>query len=63
MNPQTLRGPAEPPTASIEGACPEIAVELGRPTPADDPLANIRERQDRRPGFQDNAELDSKKLI
>jgi hypothetical protein len=30
---------------------------------ADDPLANIREREDRRSGFQYNSEPDTKKLI
>ena len=49
--------------ASTEGAAREIKTEpQGLPTPSD-PLANIREREDRRSGFQYNSEPDVKKLI
>jgi hypothetical protein len=47
--------------ASTEGAAREMKPQRS-PTPAD-PLANIREREDRRPGFQYNSEPDVKKLI
>jgi hypothetical protein len=49
--------------ASTEGAAREMKTESQRlPTPTD-PLANIREREDQRPGFQYNSEPDVKKLI
>jgi hypothetical protein len=48
---------------STDGAAREMKTEPHRlPTPTD-PLANIREREDRRPGFQYNSEPDVKKLI
>ena len=56
-----IDGPSVP--ASIEDAARESKTESqGSPTP-NDPLANIRERQDRRSGFQYNSEPDVKKLI
>jgi hypothetical protein len=49
--------------ASTEGAAREMKTEpQSLPTPID-PLANIREREDRRSGFQYNSEPDVKKLI
>ena len=49
------------PLASTEEAAPESRTQA-ESTP-DDPLANIREREDRRSGFQYNSEPDIKKLI
>jgi hypothetical protein len=48
---------------SIEGAARESNTESQGPPPPNDPLANIREREDRRSGFQYNSEPDAKKLI
>jgi hypothetical protein len=49
--------------ASTEGAAREMKTGPQRlPTP-NDPLANIRDREDRRSGFQYNSEPDVKKLI
>jgi hypothetical protein len=41
----------------------EVSTEVERSPAANDPLANIREREDRRSGFQYNSEPDVKKLI
>ena len=49
------------PLASTEEAARESRMQA-ESTP-DDPLANIREREDRRSGFQYNSEPDIKKLI
>jgi hypothetical protein len=50
-------------TPSIEGAARESKTEFQRSQTPNDPLANIREREDRRSGFQYNSEPDVKKLI
>jgi hypothetical protein len=49
--------------ASTDGAPRDISTALERTPTANDPLANIREREDRRSGFQYNSEPDIKKLI
>jgi hypothetical protein len=46
-----------------ENTSRESRTEPGRTIAANDPLANVREREDRRPGFQFNSEPDTKKLI
>jgi hypothetical protein len=56
-----MDGPSVP--TSIEGAARESKTESQRPPTLNDPLANIREREDRRSGFQYNSEPDVKKLI
>ena len=55
-----MDGPSVP--TSIDGARESKTESLSSPTP-NDPLANIREREDRRSGFQYNSEPDVKKLI
>ena len=52
-----------PVSASTGKAAREIKPEPERSLAGNDPLANIREREDRRPGFQYNSEPDVKKLI
>jgi hypothetical protein len=52
-----------PLSASSEKAARETRTEPEMSPAPDDPLANIREREDRRPGFQYNPEPDVKKLI
>jgi hypothetical protein len=52
-----------PVSTPTDGAARESKTELQRPPMPDDPLANIREREDRRSGFQYNSEPDVKKLI
>ncbi len=49
--------------ASTDGRPREVSTEVERSPAANDPLANIREREDRRSGFQYNSEPDIKKLI
>ena len=56
-----IDGPSVP--ASIEGAARESKTQSQRSPTPNDPLANIREREDRRSGFQYNSEPDVKKLI
>ena len=56
-----IDGPSVPP--SIEGAARESKTGPQRSPTPNDPLANIREREDRRSGFQYNSEPDVKKLI
>jgi hypothetical protein len=51
------------PAASTDGTSREISPKDDRSPSANDPLANIREREDRRSGFQYNSEPDVKKLI
>ena len=51
------------PLASAGEAAREIRSQPERVPTSDDPLANIREREDRRSGFQYNSEPDMKKLI
>jgi hypothetical protein len=46
-----------------DGAARGMAVPDQAAEPVHDPLANIRERADRRPGFQYNSDPDIKKLI
>jgi len=46
-----------------EGASREIRTTHEKLPAPDDPLANVREREDRRTGFQYNSEPDVKKLI
>jgi hypothetical protein len=48
---------------STEDAAREIKTESQRSQMPNDPLANIRDREDRRSGFQYNSEPDVKKLI
>jgi hypothetical protein len=50
-------------STSIEGAARESKTESQRSATPNDPLANIRERENRRSGFQYNSEPDVKKLI
>ena len=50
-------------SVSIDGAARETAAPAQGAGPAHDPLANIREREERRPGFQYNSDPDIKKLI
>jgi len=52
-----------PPLVSTEEAAREIRSQPESVPTSDDPLANIREREDRRSGFQYNSEPDIKKLI
>jgi hypothetical protein len=55
---------SEPPvSASTEKAVRKTRTEPQKSPAPDDPLANIREHEDRRPGFQYNPEPDVKKLI
>ena len=56
-----IDGPSVP--TSIEGAARESKTEAQRSPTLNDPLANIREREERRSGFQYNSEPDVKKLI
>jgi len=56
-----IDGPSVP--ASIEDAARESKTQSQRSPTPNDPLANIREREDRRSGFQYNSEPDVKKLI
>jgi hypothetical protein len=51
------------PLASAGEAAREIRLQPESVPTSDDPLANIREREDRRSGFQYNSEPDIKKLI
>ena len=51
------------PLASAGEAAREIRSQPESVPTSDDPLANIREREDRRSGFQYNSEPDMKKLI
>jgi hypothetical protein len=54
---------AHPLSPPPENTPRESRTEPGRTIAANDPLANVREREDRRPGFQFNSEPDTKKLI
>lgn len=56
-----LRDTAAP--VSTDGAARERTVPDQGVETVHDPLANIREREDRRPGFQYNSDPDIKKLI
>ena len=56
-------GDGRVPLASTEEAAREINSPPESVPTSDDPLANIREREDRRSGFQYNSEPDMKKLI
>ena len=56
-----LRDTAAP--VSTDGAARERTAPDQRVETVHDPLANIREREDRRPGFQYNSDPDIKKLI
>jgi hypothetical protein len=51
------------PSLPDDGAGKESAVPEEVAPPPNDPLANIREREARRPGFQYNSDPDVKKLI
>jgi hypothetical protein len=53
----------QPVSASTEKAARETRTEPEKTPATNDPLANIRQREDRRPGFQYNPEPDVKKLI
>jgi hypothetical protein len=56
--------PIDPsPVSTHDGPARESKTEPQRSPMPDDPLANIREREDRRSGFQYNSEPDIKKLI
>jgi hypothetical protein len=61
--PDTTPVADQPVSASTEKAARETRTEPQKSPAPDDPLANIREREDRRPGFQYNPEPDVKKLI
>jgi hypothetical protein len=52
-----------PASVSNDGAARETTVPVQGVGPVHDPLANLREREDRRPGFQYNSDPDIKKLI
>jgi len=52
-----------PASASNEDAARETTAPVQGASPVHDPLANLREREDRRPGFQYNSDPDIKKLI
>ncbi len=56
-----LRDTAAP--VSTDGAARERTVSDQGAETVHDPLANIRQREDRRPGFQYNSDPDIKKLI
>ena len=56
-----IDGPSVP--ASIDDAARESKTQSQRSPTPNDPLANIREREDKRSGFQYNSEPDVKKLI
>jgi hypothetical protein len=62
-SPERLRVSDHPPQSSHEGSSRQVATEVEKPPAPVDPLANIREREARRPGFQYNSEPDVKKLI
>ena len=47
----------------VEKSSREIRTEPDGAPAANDPLANVRDREDRRSGFQFNSEPDTKKLI
>ncbi len=55
--------PANPVPVPPEHTSRENRTKTERHAPTSDPLANIREREDRRSGFQFNSEPDIKKLI
>lgn len=52
-----------PASVSNDGAARETTAPVQAGGPVHDPLANLREREDRRPGFQYNSDPDIKKLI
>ena len=52
-----------PASVSNDGAARETTAPVQEAGPVHDPLANLREREDRRPGFQYNSDPDIKKLI
>ena len=52
-----------PASVSNDGAARETNAPIQGAGPGHDPLANLREREDRRPGFQYNSDPDIKKLI
>jgi hypothetical protein len=52
-----------PASVSNDGAARETTAPVQGAGPVPDPLANLREREDRRPGFQYNSDPDIKKLI
>jgi hypothetical protein len=58
-----LAAPAKPLPEQPENASRENRTETEQRAPTSDPLANIREREDRRSGFQYNSEPDITKLI
>jgi hypothetical protein len=62
-SPERPRASDHPLQPSNEGSSREVAIEVEKPSAPVDPLANIREREERRPGFQYNSEPDVKKLI
>jgi hypothetical protein len=61
--PESKQGCSVPLPSSTEGASRESGTETERSPVPNDPLANIREREHRRSGFQYNSEPDVKKLI
>ena len=52
-----------PASLSNDGAARETTAPVQGAGPVHDPLANLREREDRRSGFQYNSDPDIKKLI
>ena len=52
-----------PASVSNDGAARGRTTPVQGAGPVHDPLANLREREDRRPGFQYNSDPDIKKLI
>jgi hypothetical protein len=60
---EIVRGSGHPPPVPHEDASRENRTKPERPAAVNDPLANVREREDRRSGFQYNSEPDIKKLI
>jgi hypothetical protein len=61
--PETPRVSDHPLPTLTGGATREMRIEPAPLSTAADPLANIREREVRRSGFQFNSEPDIKKLI
>ena len=62
-NPDNSRASDQPRQRLIESTVRKTRTEPERTLAENDPLANIRERERQRPGFQYNSEPDIKKLI
>jgi len=62
-NPDNSRASDQPRQRLIESTVQKTRIEAERALVDNDPLANVRERERQRPGFQYNPEPDIKKLI